>query len=148
MKLYINGKLEATDNSKYDILPDCGDPEIFIGMRGNSTYPFHGKIDNLRIYNIALIENEVKDLFMEQLCLTNISVTDTLIIKSDFTNLNPDTYNFNIKVYPNHTHDHLLKNCGDISKLVGYSIKIINSADLSGFQSNIYNQIQDLDLNT
>lgn len=147
MKLYINGTLEAIDTTTYNLTPDYGDPEIFIGMRGNSTYPFYGKIDDLRIYNRAVSDKEVKDLFNEQICTTFISVTDTLFINTNITSFNPVMYDIHFKAYPNPTHDHLIIDFEDISKLTNYSIKINNSAGLTVFASTINNQILDIDMN-
>ncbi|HMG15617.1 MAG TPA: LamG domain-containing protein [Saprospiraceae bacterium] len=147
MKLYLNGNLEVVDSSLNVVYPDYGAPEIYIGKRSNSTYAFHGKIDDIRIYNRAINEKEVKALFNEDLCYENITVTDTLIINANLTSFNPINYKINIKVYPNPTLDHLIIDCGNIIDISGYSFKISNTSGIEVFQSLIDKSQFDLNMN-
>jgi hypothetical protein len=65
VKMYINGKFENSSISNYH-LPDTDAP-VKIGISeyelNGSWGPFHGKIDDIRIYNRALTETEIQQLF-------------------------------------------------------------------------------------
>lgn len=67
-KIYINGGLETTQEFDYPINTD-GDP-LRIGMYYSSAFHFDGRIDQVRIYNRALPEDEISDLYEheEALC--------------------------------------------------------------------------------
>lgn len=147
MKLFVNGKLEALDTTNFSVQPSYGLDGVYIGMRSNSTYSFHGKIDDIRIYDRAITEDEVDTLYKEHVCFLKIAVTDTLIINANLTSLFPINYKINIKVYPNPTLDHLIIDSGNISELLGYSFKITNASGIDVFQSNIDKPIFDLNMN-
>lgn len=147
MKLFINGNLETSDSTNYELQPDYGYPELFIGMRSNSTFPFYGSIDDVRIYNRVISQEEVTQLYMENVCFLNISVTDTLVINAHLTSLFPVNYKINIKAYPNPTLDHLIIDAGNISDLKDYSMRITNATGIEVFQSAIDKQFYDLDMN-
>jgi uncharacterized protein (TIGR02145 family) len=83
-KTYINGELDTlADISSIDGLniSDTSIP-ISIGQIGNKTlntnFFFKGAIDDIRIYNRALNENEILALYYENLCTTGQTVTDTI----------------------------------------------------------------------
>lgn len=79
---------------------------------------------------------------------TYISVTDTLIINTILTGINPPN-NLNIfKVFPNPANDHITIDNGNIANLTGYQIKITNSLSQQVFQSNITQQQFYVDLTT
>jgi Concanavalin A-like lectin/glucanases superfamily/Ig-like domain CHU_C associated len=66
-KMYINGQLAATNNAT---IPYYSTPIIAtIGSRYNGVQPFNGKIDDVKIYNGVLNDNQVKALYLaEQSC--------------------------------------------------------------------------------
>jgi len=61
-KLYDNG-IEVASSKHCSALPVAGAYEVRIGRASESYYPFNGSIDEVRIYNRALSEQEVKQLF-------------------------------------------------------------------------------------
>jgi len=62
MKIYIDGKLENELETQY--VPDIDQQPLFLGYDGGYSYKkFHGTIDDVRIYNRALSEAEVKELY-------------------------------------------------------------------------------------
>jgi gliding motility-associated-like protein len=75
MKLYINGILVATDSLPGIIHPyyGIGPIKAFIGERFNFTLPFHGKIDDIILYNRPLTETEILNLY-ETSCNNPISL--------------------------------------------------------------------------
>ena len=63
LKLYIDGLLVNTDDN-IEAETISNESDIYIGNRGNSTACFYkGLIDDLRIYNRALSEAEIQELF-------------------------------------------------------------------------------------
>jgi hypothetical protein len=107
---------------------------------------FNGKIDDIGIWNRALTEQEITNLYNGNICFQNISVTDTLVINVNRTGYNPVTYSNTLKVYPNPTKDRITIDNGDISKMSGYSIKIFNSLGQQKFQSAINQQQFTIDI--
>jgi hypothetical protein len=80
-------------------------------------------------------------------CITNITVTDTLIINTTLSLPAPNNQN-TILIYPNPASDHITIDNGNYAAMAGYSIKIENNAGQQVFQSAI-NQTQFyIDLNT
>jgi hypothetical protein len=140
MKIYRNGILEkvGTYSSSYSSKGN-------ISFGGDPKY-FEGKIDDIGIWNRALTQQEINNLYNGNICYKTISVTDTLIINVKRTSLNPLAYTNTLKVYPNPTNDKITIDNGDLSKMTGYSIKIYNSIGQQLFQSNITQQQFSLDI--
>lgn len=139
VKIYVNGVDVTTDannagwNTDYNSVLS-GTP-FTIGARnnkndsGNQYYNsfFNGKIDDIGIWNRALTEEEITNLFNANICYQNITVTDTLIINTGILSYNPVTYNSTVTIYPNPANDHITIDCGTLANVTGYSIKISNS---------------------
>ena len=152
VKLYQDGVLVDIINNPTNLYPFFStNNTAFIGMRHNFTKGFQGKIDDLRIYNREITEEEVIALYNdnnpEHFCYTYISVTDTLLIDANIVSYNPVQYDIQLKVYPNPTKDHLVIEIGDLSKVTGYVIKISNSAGNEVFNANLNQSLYDLDMN-
>jgi len=58
--IYINGQLDASAN--YAQRGSCEDCRLWIGSLGGDTRYYYGKIDDIRIYNIALSTEEIEEL--------------------------------------------------------------------------------------
>ncbi|MFZ4436149.1 MAG: LamG-like jellyroll fold domain-containing protein [Flavobacterium psychrophilum] len=87
-----------------------------------------GKIDDIGIWNRALTQQEVTQLFNQNQCITNITVTDTLIINvGQLSYTNPISFANNITIYPNPASTQVNISFNNITDLAGGSIKIINS---------------------
>lgn len=136
-KLYINGVL---DNS---IIPSptptfysyCNS-EYWIGGFNhlNSCIPndnvqnFNGVIDDIGFWNRELTQQEITQLYNQNQCITNITVTDTLIINvGQVSYINPVVYANNITIYPNPANTQVNISFNNITDLAGGSIKIVNS---------------------
>lgn len=149
IKLYHNGKLVDNQLITNLITPFYSTNLITtIGMRHNSTHPFKGKIDDVRIYNKELTTTEINELYNENVCRVNLSVTDTLFINANITSYNPILFDINLKAYPNPTLDHLIIEINDLSKVNGYSFNITNSSGIEVYQTFINQNIYNLDMNT
>jgi hypothetical protein len=78
--------------------------------------------------------------------IRNVSVTDTLLINITVSNINPPNNKNIIKVYPNPTNNQITIDNGDLSKMNGYSIKIINSIGQQLYQGLITQQQNTIDI--
>jgi hypothetical protein len=65
---YLNGILESSGSSMLDYSDSSPITESFIGNAANSNtyWNFNGNIDNVRIYNRALTQNEITQLFNDK----------------------------------------------------------------------------------
>jgi hypothetical protein len=133
-KLYINGVLQSSTQSSstlYNINTLNGINMIFGSSRlfdSSSVQFFNGKLDDIGVWNRALTPQEITQLYNQNQCTTNISVTDTLIINvGQLSYTNPVTYSNNITLYPNPANTQVNISFNNISDLVGGNIKIINS---------------------
>ncbi len=150
IKLYIDGVLQQNPSIlNTSILINTGNLyKVFFGApytnpSGNS---FNGKLDDIGMWNRALTQQEITDLYNGNICYQTISVTDTLIINVKRTSYNPLAYTNTIKVYPNPSKDKITIDNGDITKMTGYSIKIYNSIGQQLFQTTITQQQYSLDI--
>ena len=124
-KIFLNGNLvsELKSNTQIDY---CIGGNIFIGKNWlNDKRFFNGSIDDIRIYNRVLSQNEISSIVNENVCVSNITVTDTLKISS-ITGINELPSDFGvIKVYPNPAHDILTISVSNPTNY--YSIQITNN---------------------
>jgi hypothetical protein len=143
LKLYYNGLLVDTLTSNF---PWIFTSEFNIGA--DIFYPryFNGLIDDIGIWNRALTDQEITSLYNGNICFETVRVTDTLVINVNRTGYNPITYSNTIKVYPNPANNKITIDNGDIQKMNGYSIKIINSLGQQVYQGAITQQIVSIDI--
>lgn len=109
---------------------------------------FNGKIDDLSIYNRILTDHEIATLYNQNICYQSVTVTDTLIINTGILSYNPMTYNNTITVYPNPANDHITIDCGTLTNVVGYNIKITNTLGQEVFNKPMNTQQYYIPLNS
>jgi hypothetical protein len=101
---------------------------LTIGSNGDGGEWFNGKIDDIGIWNRALTPQEITNLYNANQCITNITVTDTLIINvGQLSFTNPVTWANNITIAPNPASTEVNINFNTITNLAGGSINIINA---------------------
>ena len=123
-KIYLNGNLVSSGTSN-SIMDNNNSPLIF--GRFNNFFA-NTKIDDIGIWNRVLTQQEITQLFNQNQCITNITVTDTLIINvGQLSYTNPVTYANNITIYPNPANTQVNISFNNISDLTGGNINIINS---------------------
>ena len=75
VNLYYNGDLIYTDTTiiKYTSLNEYGTDDIHIGRyrTGNPSYSFKGGLDEIRIYNRALSESEINNIYIQVTSVEN-----------------------------------------------------------------------------
>ena len=111
------------------LIDNCSNGTLNFGRAwpNNSAF-FNGLIDDIGIWNRALTPSEVSQLYNQNQCITNISVTDTLIINlGQLSYTNPVAYANNITIYPNPASTQININFNNITNLVGGSVKVINA---------------------
>ena len=92
------------------------------------TVYFNGSLDDIGIWNRALTQQEITQLYNQNQCMTNITVTDTLIINvGQLSYTNPVSYANNITIYPNPANTQVNISFNNITDLTGGNINIINS---------------------
>ena len=128
MKFYKNGMLIQSYVPTAGPIDNCSGGTLNIGRFWNNQYYFNGKIDDIGIWNRALTQQEISQLFNQNQCITNTTVTDTLIINvGQMSYTNPVTYANNITIYPNPASTLVTISFNNITDLAGGTIKVINS---------------------
>ena len=124
--------------------------------QNNQPGSINGQMDDIGIWNRELDITEIGNLYggscqvydtITILDTIPYSVTDTLYIDVNLTSTIPLVFENTIKVYPNPTKDFLQIDCGDISTMNGYSIKIINSLSQSLFNEPVTQSPFSIDMN-
>ena len=139
-KLYLDGNLLSSKISNWNT--ELNSFTIGKNNQTNSSpgYFTKGNIDDIGIWNRALTQQEITDLYNGNICYQKVTVTDTLLINAGITGFNPITYNNTIKIYPNPTNDHITIDYGNYASLNGYQLKITNSLSQQMFQTAINQQ--------
>jgi hypothetical protein len=132
LKLYKNGSLIGTNTGSFSLSTIT--ENLFFGKQGAFGNYFKGKLDDIRIYNRDISDCEVDSLFNESNSMS------TGIFEMQNSN--------SFKVFPNPTNNHITIENGNISNLIGYHLKIINSLGQQVFQSAITQQQFYVDLST
>lgn len=114
--------------------------QFSIGKQINYEEYFKGQLDDIGIWNRALTQQEITNLYNSNICYQTVTVTDTLVINLGITGYNPVTYSNSIKIYPNPTNDHITIDYGHFTALNGHQIVIKNSMGQEMFQSAITQQ--------
>jgi len=125
-KFYKNGILFHTEPSSGTFSLNGN---LAIGRMNHPSFDaFNGKIDDFGIWNRALTQEEITNLYNVNQCITNITVTDTLIINVGQLSFNdPVTWANNITIAPNPASSQININFNNITNLNGGTLKIINS---------------------
>lgn len=139
MNFYVNGILynplynfsnNTITTSFANLLNSCCNSSLTFGRNNGGTggAAFNGIIDDIGIWNSALTQQEITNLYNANQCINTITVTDTLIINvGQLSFTNPVTYANNITIYPNPANTQVNISFNNISDLTGGTIKIMNS---------------------
>jgi hypothetical protein len=100
---------------------------LSIGALINGAGSFTGSIDDIAIWNRALSQNEITQLYNQGICQTSITVTDTLLIHTGITSYNPVVYQNTLKVWPNPGNQDITLDAGNLSSMQGWKYKVANT---------------------
>lgn len=126
LKLYVNGVLINSVQDENPVYYGIGPTEFSIGCRFNGTLPFHGKIDDVKVYNRAISAEEIEALYMEGINYAYVKVTDTLEINLNLSDFDPIEYSNVIKIFPNPTQDLITINTSNLEGISDLSLRITN----------------------
>ena len=131
LSLYIDGELISSLNSTSNIVFD--EDRISIGSHGNfNNNPLPTRsVDEVGIWDRSLDSTEVSGVYNE----------------TPIVGITSSNYEYLLSIYPNPTNDYLQIDCGDISLMNGYSIKIINSLGQSLFDEPVTQSPISIDMN-
>ena len=130
LKLFIDNQFIASANYPSNTNFNNSPFFRFGALKYNNQYDsfFYGQIDDIGIWNRALTQQEITNLYNANQCLTTITVTDTLIINvGQLSFTNPVTWANNITIAPNPASTEVNINFNTITNLAGGSINIINA---------------------
>lgn len=141
-KIFIDGilSIEQYDNSTG--LLNYGSP-FTIGAKAAPSYDkWNGKIDDIGIWNRALTQDEITNLY------TADNTCQSLVINTGLLSFNPPTYTNTVTIYPNPANDHITIDCGALANVSGWNIKITNILGQEVFNQPMNTQQYVVPLNT
>ena len=129
IKMYLDGVLFYNQTSNVPAQSNMPSLPLFFGIGVATQFDFlEGKLDDVGFWNRALTETEITNLYNANQCITNITVTDTLIINvGQLSFTNPVTWANNITIAPNPASTQININFNNITDLNGGTLKIINA---------------------
>lgn len=124
-KIYMDGVLITTSNYNASTIINTLNLINFTIGKSPSSSPqrfFKGSIDDIGIWNRALTQQEIINLYNS----ANTNECLTMTINTGALNTNPVTYTSIVNIYPNPANDHITIDCGDLTTVQGWNIKITN----------------------
>ena len=111
---------------------------------------------------ICVDTSAVSIISIQDTCITNLtvtdtityydtlltSVTDTLRIQTVITNITPQGNTNTLKVFPNPAKTHITIDYGDFNLMNGYSVTFVNASGQTVFTTQLSQQTSQIDLNT
>jgi hypothetical protein len=115
---------------------------LLIGKSWDSSPLFNGKLDDIAIWNRALTPEEITNLYNSD------STCQSLVINTGVLSFNPPTYYSTVTVYPNPANDQITIDCGNLTNVSGWNIKITNTIGQEVFSQPMNTQQYVVPLNT
>jgi hypothetical protein len=103
---------------------------------------FKGSLDDIGIWNRALTQQEITQLYNAD------NTCQSLVINTGILTFNPPTYNNTVTIYPNPTNDQITIDCGNLTNVSGWAIKIVNALGQEVFSAAMNTQQYIVPLNT
>lgn len=146
-KMYIDGILVTGINyyNPNTIINTLNFTAFTIGKSPSSPQRiFKGKIDDIGIWNRALTQQEITNLYNS----ANTNECLTMTINTGPLSTTPVTYTSTVNIYPNPANDHITIDCGNLTNVQGWSIKITNLLGQEVFNQPMNTQQYYVPLNT
>lgn len=142
-KLYLNGILVASNTLSGNMCNTTNPLYIGADNFGTNLWRFFsGKIDDIGIWNRALTQEEITNLYYAE------NSCQTLVINTGVLGFNPPTYKNTVTIYPNPANDHITIDCGNLANVSGWNIKISNTLGQEIFSGKMDTQQYTVPLNT
>ena len=145
-KVYVNGVVDMETN-----VNNASNYNNIVGFAfGTATWKeegaeyFNGKLDDIGIWNRALTEQEVANLYTSN----SSNECSTLVINTGVLSTNPVTYSSTVNIYPNPANDQITIDCGNLDNVEGWNIKITNMLGQEVFSQPMNTQQYVIPLNT
>jgi hypothetical protein len=150
VEFYEDGNLVGTTPYTNNVGVNSASVKAAFGRQFVPNYPYYtvGSIDDGAIWNRALTDQEISDLYNANICYDYVTVTDTLVINTGITGYNPITYLNTLKIWPNPSNDHITIDAGNLATMNGYSIKIEDAQGQQVFQNAVNQQQFYVDITT
>ena len=142
-KLYVNGVLISNNNIGGNICTNQNN--LIIGADnnlGNLYRFFNGLIDDVGIWNRALTQEEVTNLYYAD------NTCQSLVINTGVLSYNPPTYNNTVTIFPNPANTQITIDCGTLANVLGWNIKIFNTSGQEVFTAPMNTQQYTVQLNS
>ena len=142
-RIYVNGVLEDSINHGHNSIP-INTIDLVFGKNSqvqNSDF-LNGSLDDIAIWNRALSQSEISQLYNQGICQTSITVTDTLLIHTGLTSYNPVAYGNTLKVWPNPGNTAITLDAGNLSSMQGWKYKVANTLGQTVVNETAINQQQ------
>jgi hypothetical protein len=142
-KIYVNGILVSYNDIGGNICTNQNN--LIFGAdsnQGNLFRFFNGKIDDIGIWNRALTQDEISNLYYTD------AVCQTMLINTGVLSFNPVTYNNTVTIYPNPASTQITIDCGNLANVTGWNIKINNTLGQEVFSAPMNTQEYVVQLNT
>ncbi len=146
LKLYIDNNLVANTSTTI-VMNNEGTSGLSIGVSNQANgwwYDADAKIDDIGLWNRALTEQEVANLYTSN----SSNECSTLVINTGVLSTNPVTYNSTVNIYPNPANDQITIDCGNLDNVEGWNIKITNMLGQEVFSQPMNTQQYVIPLNT
>lgn len=150
--------LEGGLDYRFGRYNDLSGSSAILKVQGGATHilKFHNVktiYDSIPVYDttyIAINDTITTEVFDTTFVtvIDSIAVTDTLIIDAVLTGIDPPDNMNTLKVYPNPARDQLFINTGDYTKMNGYQLKIIDQLGAIVFETNVEDQLYEVNLST
>jgi hypothetical protein len=118
--LYVDGVLTSQVFDMFGNLANTN--PLYFGSPASNSQFFNGKLDDIGIWNRALTQQEITNLYNS----TSTSECLTMTINTGVLSTTPVTYTSTVNIYPNPANDQITIDCGNLANVVGWNIKITN----------------------
>lgn len=135
------------DGILFNSIASIGNPILsgnaaFGRMNHSAWDAFNGKIDDIGIWNRALTEQEITNLYNAD------NTCQSLVINTGILSFNPPTYQNTVTIYPNPANDHITIDCGNLANVSGWHVVITNTLGQEVFNQPMNTQQYVVPLNS
>ncbi|MEI7508819.1 MAG: LamG-like jellyroll fold domain-containing protein [Flavobacterium sp.] len=141
MKLYVDGVLSSQNSTVTSAQNYIGYWRTG-GLQSGGNNTVIGNVDDIGLWNRALTQDEVNVLYYGD------TTCQALVINTGVLSFNPITYNNTVTIYPNPANTEITIDCGNISNVLGWNIKITNTLGQEMFSAPMNTQQYVVPLNT
>jgi hypothetical protein len=143
--IFLDGTKQASIASPKINADTCGNSNLRFGVSWSGDLnPYLGDMDDIGIWNRALTQQEITNLY------NSVSSNEclTMVINTGVLSTTPVTYTSSVSIYPNPANDHITIDCGNLTNVTGWKIKVTNALGQEVFNQPMNTQQYVVPLNT